>query len=338
MKLLTPLACLLIPLAASASPISALAATAAKASNYAVTQHYPLGGTGGWDYLSIDAAAHHLFIARDDRVMVVDTQSGKLLTEISGMQHAHGVALAPGKHRGYVSNGRGNNVSVLDLDTLKSIGNLAISGQNPDAILYDNATDHLLTMNGRSNNISVIDPVAGKEIATIALPGKPEFAASDDKGNVFINIEDKNQIVHIDTHSNKLLHTWALSSCDSPSGLAFDSATQRLFSVCDNQKMAVTDASNGHQVALLNIGKGPDAVTFDPQSKLIFSSNGEGSISIVREDDADHYTLLSTLPTQKSARTMALDTTTHKLFLVAAKDAPRGTPVADFTLLVAEQH
>jgi YVTN family beta-propeller protein len=328
----------MIPLAASAAPANTSPAASASAAHYAITQHYPLGGVGGWDYLSIDSAAHHLFIARDDRVMVVDTQSGKLLTEISGMQHAHGVALATGKHRGYVSNGKGNNVTVIDLDTLKSIGNLAISGQNPDAILYDNASDHLLTMNGHSNNISVIDPAAGKEITTIALPGKPEFAVSDDKGNVFINIEDKNQIVHIDTHANKLLHTWPLTSCDSPSGLAFDTATQRLFSVCDNQKMTVTDATNGHQVAVVSIGKGPDAVTFDPQTKLIFSSNGEGNLSIVHEDDADHYAVLATLPTQKSARTMALDTATHKLFLVAANAAPRGTPVSGFTLLVAEQH
>ncbi|RDD80610.1 YncE family protein [Dyella tabacisoli] len=328
---------MLISLAASASPASTHSG-AAENSNYAVQQHYPLGGTGGWDYLSLDPASHHLFIARDDRVMVVDTQSGKLLTEISGMQHAHGVALAPGKHRGYVSNGHGNNVSVIDLDTLKSLSNIAISGQNPDAIIYDSASDHVLAMNGRSNNISVIDPTAGKEIATIALPGKPEFAVSDGKGNVFINIEDKNQIVHIDTHANKLLHAWPLTACDSPSGLAFDAASQRLFSVCDNQKMAVTDASNGRQVAQIAIGKGPDAVAFDPQTKLIFSSNGEGSLSVVREDDADHYTALADVATQKSARTLSLDPTTHQLFLVASDPAPRGTPVSGFTLLVAGRH
>jgi len=304
------------------------------AATYAVQQRHLLGGSGGWDYLSLDPAAHHLFIARNDRVMVVDTRSGKLLTEIPGMNHAHGVALALARHRGYVSNGQGNSVGVIDLDSLKLLGSIPVSGKNPDAIVFDPASGHVLTMNGHSDSASVIDPAAGKEVATIALPGRPEFAVSDGHGHVFANLEDKNELVQLDTKTDKVENVWSLAPCDSPSGLAYDAASRRLFSVCDNNLMVVTNADNGHQVARVTIGKGPDAAAFDAQTRLVYSSNHDGTLTIVHEDDADHYSVLANVVTQPGARTLALDPSTHLAYLVTADPAPRGAPVNGFTLLV----
>jgi YVTN family beta-propeller protein len=328
---------LLLPAAVLASwPINPAAASEAQpyAATYAVQQRHLLGGSGGWDYLSIDPVAHHLFIARNDRVMVVDTGSGKLLTEIPGMSHAHGVALAPTQHRGYVSNGQGNSVSVIDLESLKTLRNIPVSGQDPDSIVFDPATGHVLTMNGHSNTISVIDPAAGKEVATIALPGRPEFAAVDGRGHVFVNLEDKGELVRLDTKTDKVENVWSLAPCDSPSGLAYDAASARLFSVCDNNLMIVTDAGNGHQVAKVAIGKGPDAAAFDAQTQLVYSSNHDGTLTIVHEDDADHYTVLANVATQQGARTLAQDPGTHLAYLVAADATPKGAPVNGFTLLV----
>jgi YVTN family beta-propeller protein len=312
----------------------AMAVTPAAMPAYAVTAHHALGGLGGWDYLSLDPATHHLFIARDDRVMVVDTASGKLLAEIPGMEHAHGVALMPAQHRGYVSNGHGDNISVIDTDAFKVVGHIAVSGKDPDAIIVDPASGHVLAMNGHSNNISVIDTVAGKELATIAVPSNPEFAVSDGKGNLWVNLEDSGQLAHIDLQTNKLLQTWSLAPCEGPTGLAFDASTQRLFSVCANGVMIVTDAKSGRQVAKLTIGKRPDAVAWDAARKLVLSSNGEGTLSVVQQLDADHYTVAATVPTLKSARTLALDQDSHEVFLVGAQKVAKGTPVEGFEMLV----
>ncbi|MFC5582705.1 YncE family protein [Rhodanobacter terrae] len=304
---------------------------------YAVTAQHALGGVGGWDYLSLDPAAHHLFIARDDRVMVVDTTSGKLLAEIPGMQHAHGVALIPMGHRGYVSNGHGDNITVIDTDTFKVTGHIAVSGKDPDAIIVDAASGHVLAMNGHSNNISVIDPVAGRELTTIALPSNPEFAVSDGKGNLWVNLEDSAQLAHIDLNTNKLLQTWSLAPCEGPTGLAFDAGMQRLFSVCANGMLIVTDATNGHHVAEIAIGKRPDAVAWDAERKLVLSSNGEGTLSVVQQyaqHGKERYRVAATVPTLKSARTLALDADTHEVFLVGAQKAGKGMPVEGFEVLV----
>jgi len=319
----------------------AAAAPAIAASNnlpYTVAKHYPLGGAGGWDYLSFDAATHHLFIARDDRVMVVDTDSGKLAAEIPGMQHAHGVALLPAKFQAFVSNGHGDNVTVVDTQRLKVTGHIAISGKDPDAIVFDDASGHLLTMNGHSNNISVIDVEAGKELATIAVPGRPEFAVADGKGQLFLNLEDKNQLAQVDLTAKKVLNVWSLGPCDGPTGLAFDAAHQRLFSVCANGWMIVTDAKDGHQVAKLPISQDPDAVVFDAQRRVVLSSGGQGALSVVAQDDADHYRVIGSLPTQKGARTLALDPQSHAVYLVAANAGGKGKPVDGFGVLVVAPH
>ncbi|MFK2874585.1 YncE family protein [Dyella lipolytica] len=314
--------------------LSAPVTASAPAATYKVTQQYALGGVGGWDYLTLHVPAHQLFIARDNRVMVVDTTSGKLVQEIPGMQHAHGVALVPDLHRAYVSNGHGNDISVVDLDTLKVTGKIAVSGKDPDAIIYDRASEHVLAMNGDSNSISVIDPTSAKEITTIALAGNPEFAAGDGAGNVYVNLEDKGELAHIDSHANTVRDTWSLAPCEGPTGLALDSAHKRLFSVCANGWLIVTDATDGHQVAKVAVNKEPDAVAYDPQTQTIFSPSREGVLNVIHQDDADHYTAVATVPTMKSARTLALDPTTHTLYLVGAKTAERGKPVNGFTLLV----
>jgi len=325
-----PLASLLFLVAGSAAAATAFAA----APQYTVLQRHPLGGSGGWDYVTIDPAAHHLLIARNDRVMVVDTRDGKLVGEIPGMQHIHGIALVQKLRHGYVSDGAANSVHVTDLDSLKNLRDIPIHGQGPDAIVFDPASGHVLTMNGHSGDASVIDPASDKAIAEIALPGRPEFAVSDGRGHVFANLEDKSELARIDTRTNKVDAVWKLAPCDSPSGLAIDTKSHRLFSVCDNQLMAVTDADNGHQVATVAIGKGPDAARFDPATRLVYSSNHDGTLTIVHEDDADHYSVVANVPTQVGARTMALDQATHRIWLVAAAPAPRRAPVKDFTALV----
>lgn len=323
----------------AAAVVSTVATSAfAAAPAYSVLHRYPLGGSGGWDYITIDAPTHHLLIARNDRVMVADTRDGKLVGSIPGMQHIHGIALVPKLRRGYVSDGGANAVHVIDLDTLKTVHTIAIDGQRPDAIVYDPASHHVLTMNGGSDNASVIDPATSKAVADIALPGRPEYAVSDGHGHVYANIEDKSELARINTATNKVDAVWKLAPCESPSGLAIDVAAHRLFSVCDNRLMVVTDADNGHQVANVPIGKGPDAARFDPATHMVYSSNHDGTLTVVHADDADHYRVVANVPTQVGARTMALDRATHDIWLVTAAPAPRGAPVHDFTALVVGAH
>jgi DNA-binding beta-propeller fold protein YncE len=305
-----------------------------------------LGGDGGWDYLSVDAQRHHLFVSRGDRVLVVDVAQAKPVGTVADTQGVHGIAVAQDLRRGFTSNGKAASVTAFDLDTLKTVATINGTGLNPDAIVYDGASQHVLTFNGKSHSASVIDPGRNAVIATIALPGKPEFAVSDGAGHVYVNIEDKSELVQIDSARNTVLNTWPLAPCESPSGLAIDRAHRRLFSVCDNQKMAVLDADSGHLVATLPIGDGPDAVVFDDAASMVYSANGEsGTITAIHEDDADHYTVKDTIATQVSARTLALDPSSHRLYLSAAtfggaKQA-NGRPSVlpgSFTVLVVGRH
>jgi YVTN family beta-propeller protein len=287
-------------------------------SPYVLQRQFVLGGPGGWDYLTVDSAAGRVFISRADRVLVMNTQDGSVMT-IADTQGVHGIALAPDLGKGFTSNGRADTVTVFDLKTLAMLSTIAVSGHNPDAILYDKSSGHVYTFNGRSQDISVIDPVKGSVIATLPAGGKPEFAATDMAGRIFFNVEDTSQLGVIDSSMTKRTDTWPLKNCEEPSGLAFDVAHKRLFSVCGNGVLVVTDASSGRHVAEVPIGKGPDAAAFDAGRKLIFSSNGQdGTLTVIHEDDPDHYSVVATVATQKSARTMALDATTHKVYLVAA--------------------
>ncbi len=298
---------------------SSHAFAAPQAAPFKVISQLPLGGTGGWDYLSFDEQHRHLFVTRGDRVEVVDVDQHKRIGTIPGTQGVHGVALDPSSHRGYTSNGQSASVTVFDLDTLAVVATIKGTGEKPDAITYDAASKHVFTFNGKGKSFSVIDPASNTVIATVPLSGKPEFAVTDGAGHIYVNNEDTAELIKIDTATNKVADSWKLGSCESPSGLAIDRKHHRLFSVCDNQQMVVSDAETGKVVASVAIGEGPDAVVFDDATGMVYSSNGEsGTITAVHQDDADHYTVAATIPTQPSARTLALDAKLHRLYLSAA--------------------
>jgi len=292
------------------------------AGEYKVLHRTAIGGPGRWDYLSVDSESQRLFISRADRVMVLSLAEGKVVGEIPGTDGVHGIALVPSLHRGYTSNGRGDSVTVFDLDSLKVVDTFKVHGHNPDAILYDPASRHVFTFNGRSKDASVLDPSTGKEVTTLALGGKPEFAVADGKGHVFVNIEDTAELVSIDTGKNHVLQRWPLAHCEEPSGLALDLQRQRAFSTCQNGTLAVTDTQTGKAIASVPIGKGPDGAAFDAERGLVFSSNGEdGTFTLIHADSADQYRVVATVPTQKSARTVVLDAGNHRLYTVAAEFA-----------------
>ncbi len=287
---------------------------------YKVLDHWKIGGIGGWDYLLADPAAHLLYLTHGPRVEVVDTSTGKAVGAITGMKGTHGIALNPDGKVGYVSDGGGNAVVVFDRTTFATLATVP-AGTNPDGIAYEPVTKSVWAFNGRSKNVSVVDAGSRTVVATIDLPGKPEFPQADGKGNVFVNIEDKNVVVKLDASSRKLVETYPLSSCDSPSGLAYDAGHQRLFAVCEGKKMAVLDTATGKQLATASIGDGPDAAGYDEKDQLAFSSNGDGSLSVV--DAAHGYKTTEMLPTQQGARTMAYDSGTDRVYLVAAQFGPR---------------
>ena len=314
---------------------------------YSIIHRWTLTGAGGWDYLTLDPARHRLFIARDTRVEVVATDTGAVVGRILNTDGVHGVALASDLKRGFTSNGRANSVTEFDYETLAPLRTVPVSGSNPDAILYDGEHGHLFTFNGRSKDVTVLDATSLKVVATIGMPDKPEFAVQDGHGHIFVNIEsDAGQMVVIDAGKLAVASTWALPGCASPSGLALDAVHHRLFSVCDGNVMAVTDSVSGKPVARVRIGDGPDAAGYWPARGLVFSSNGEGSLTIV-QGAGDVYSVLSTLATQRGARTMAVDSQTGLVYLATSSYGPapaatpehphpRPVPLPDtFTVLVA---
>jgi DNA-binding beta-propeller fold protein YncE len=321
------------------------AAAFAPAGQYEVKQKYVLGGDGGWDYLTYDSAGKRLFISRGTHVMVVDTAKGTVVGDVPNTPGVHGIALAQDLGKGFTSNGRENSVTVFDLKTLKETARIKIEGENPDAILYEPTTQRIFTFNGRSKNATVIDAAKGTVVGNIPLDGKPEFAAADGKGVVFVNIEDKNEITSIDAKKAAVIKSWPLTGCDEPSGLAMDVKNRRLFSGCGNRVMAVTNADTGKVVSTIPIGQGVDANAFDADNQLAFSSNGEGTLTVAHEDSADKYSVVENATTQRGARTMALNTDTHEALLVTAEieeappakegERPRRTmKPGTFTLLV----
>jgi YVTN family beta-propeller protein len=291
---------------------------------YRVVTQWKIGGEGGWDYLTADPAAHRLYITHGPRVEVIDTDSGKSVGAITGLQGTHGVALdAAGKY-GYISDGRANAVVVFDRSTLAKVASIP-AGTNPDGIAYEPVTKTVWAFNGRSNNVTVIDTKSQTVIATIPLPGRPEFPVADGKGNVYDNIESKNEIVRLDAATKKVTAEWPV--CDSPSGLAIDTYARHLFSVCDGKKMAVVDANSGKVLATPEIGEGPDAAGFDAKDKLAFSSNGDGTLTVV-DAGKSSFPVVQNLTTQKGARTMAFDSANGRVYLATAEFGPRPAPTA----------
>ena len=312
---------------------------------YSIQGKWAVGGEGGWDYLLADSAAHRLYVTHGPRVEVLDLNTGKPVGAITGLKGTHGVALDDAGKFGYISDGGAGVVVVFDRSSLQTVASIP-AGTNPDGILFEPTTKTVWAFNGRSKDVTVIDTGTRKVVATVPLPGKPEFPTADGKGNVFDNIEDKNEIVRLDAKEPKITATWPLGGCESPSGMAIDRAGHRLFSVCDGKKMAVVDFNSGKVLATPEIGNGPDAAGYDPKSKLAFSSNGDGTLTVV-DAGSSSYKVLQSLQTEPRARTMALDASTGKVYLVTAKlgtapaataENPRPRPPVlpnSFTVLVA---
>jgi DNA-binding beta-propeller fold protein YncE len=294
-----------------------------------VIKSYKLGGDGGWDYLTVDPGSHHLFISRSTHVMVIDADSGKPIGDIPDTPGVHGIALANDLGRGFTSNGREGTVSIFDLKTLKPISKVQGVGDNPDAILFDPATRRVFTFNGRSHNSTAIDAASGNIVGKIELGGKPEFGVSTGEGELFVNIEDKSELLALDPKELRVKSRWPLAPCESPSGLAMDKKNRRLFVGCDNKMMAVVNADTGKVISTLPIGDGVDADRFDPDNKLAFASCGEGVLTVVKEDSSDKFSVVQNVKTERGARTMELDPKTHEIYLVTAKFGPPPAATAE---------
>ena len=286
---------------------------------YEQTAKWTLGGEGGWDYLTLDPAGNRLFIAHSTTILVIDLGTGKQVGEIPA-NGAHGIALVPEKHLGFSTNGRAGTVTVFDSETLKPQSEIK-AGENPDAIMYDSHSGKVIVMNGRSKDLMAIDPATLKVVATIPLGGKLEFAAAD-AGHVYVNVEDTGEIASIDSKTWKLSQRWKLNGCEEPSGLALDDKLGHLFAVCGNKQMVIVDTRTGKQIASVPTGGGTDAAAFDPDKKLAFASNGEGTLTVVRRAKGGKYEVAGNVATARGARTMALDPKSHKIYLATAEFGP----------------
>jgi YVTN family beta-propeller protein len=307
--------------------IPLLAQTKAPAS-YHVVNRFKLGGEGGWDYLTFDAKGGRLFISRSTHVMVVDAEKGTVLGDIPGTEGVHGVALVEELGKGYTSNGRTSSVTVFDLKTLKVLKQIPV-GKNPDAIIYDPASKRVFTMNGASSDATAIDVKTDTTVGTIPLDGRPESAVSDERGHVFVNLEDKSAVVEFDPVKLSVLARWPIAPGEEPSGLAIDRKHARLFSTGANKTLVILDAATGKVVSTLPIGGGVDGAVFDPETGLAFSSNGDGTLTVIREDSPDKFTVVENVTTQRGARTLALDTKTHRVYLVTAEFGPPPAPTPE---------
>lgn len=323
---------------------SILACSATAGADYAVKQKFVIGGEGGWDYLTYDAMADRLFVSRGTHVQVIDPARGAVLADIPDTLGVHGIALADDLGKGFISNGRDNSITVFELKTLRILTKIKTeAGENPDFIAYDSVSKRVFAFNGRSHNASVIDATDLKVLATIPLDGKPESAVTDGTGALFVNIEDRDEITKLDAGKAAAVATWPIPGCHQPAALAIDREKRRLFSGCQNKRLVVVDANSGRDVATLPIGAGVDAAAFDPNTKLAFSSQDDGTLTIVKEVAPGAYGVVQTVITQLGARTLALNPKNHDLYLVTAEfempaadqARPRRTVKAStFTLLV----
>ena len=281
-----------------------------------------IGGEGGWDFLEVDAANHRLYVARSTRVIVVDLETEKVVGEITDTPGVHGIAFVPDVGRGFTSNGGNSSVTVFDTKSLKTLGNVKAHGR-PDIIYFEPVSRRVFTFNHGTNDTTAINPDEMKAIGTLPLGGVPELAVSDDKGHVFVNLEDTSEIVEFDARTLKVLNRFPLAPGEEPTGLAFDPKQRKLFSTCANRKLVVADADSGKVVQTLEIGPGPDGCIFDAETGLVFCpSGGDGTLAVIREVSPGRYEVAKTIKTQVSAKTIALDPKTHRLYLAAATPAP----------------
>jgi YVTN family beta-propeller protein len=293
------------------------------AQSYVLDKTIALTGDAGYDYVSIDMANNRLYAAHGTMVNVIDLNTEQQIGVIGDMKGVHGIAIVHKSNRGFISDGKANAVVAFDLTTLKTIATIPVDAKGPDGIIYDPYSDRVFCINGDSNNSSVIDPNTLKQVGTVDLGGAPEFAVSDGKGRIYNNLEDKSSLNVIDTKSLKVINNYSLAPCGGPTGIALDDADNRIFSVCrQNKGMSVIDAGTGKVITTLPIGGGVDAVAYDPETKLIFCSCGDGTTTIIKQQSADEYSVIQTLKTPVRAKTMALDTKTHKIYLSVAEFEP----------------
>jgi DNA-binding beta-propeller fold protein YncE len=325
-------------------PLILLAATLpAQAPSYHVTHTYTLGGEGSWDYVVPDPPNHRVFIARQDRVMVVDENNGKLLGEVTGIQGAHGTAVAESTGHGFATSGNDQSVVMFDLKTYKALGRIP-AAEDADAIVYDPPSNRVFTLNGDAHSSTVIDPKEGKLITNIPLGGKPEHGASAGDGKVYANLTDTNEVVEIDAKTATVKRRWPTAPCKQPVSMAIDTAHHRLFSGCRSGVMAVSDYQAGKVLATLPIGSGVDGAGYDPASGDAFASNADGTLTVIHQDTPDQYRVVQTLQTPQASRNMGLNPTNHRVFVVSAKFGPvpqgaRRGPVlpGTFALMVIEK-
>ncbi len=300
-----------------------------KSPGYKLVNKFHIEGDGGWDYLNVDETTGRIFISHGTVVQVIDEKDGKLLGTIPDTKGVHGIAIANDLNKAFISNGRDSSVTIIDLKSLEFITKVPVTGQNPDAILYDPFSHNVFVYNGRTANATVIDGVANKVVATIKLDGKPENSVSDGKGKVYVNIEDKSEISVINSTTNKVENTWSIAPGEEASGMALDNENHRLFTVCSNKLMVVLDALSGKVIASLPIGDGSDGAAFDPALKRAYSSNGEGTLTVVQEVTPDEFIVLETIPTLRGARTITLDKKTHHIFMSTAEYMPADPSAGD---------
>jgi hypothetical protein len=311
----------------AASPFPA-APQSAGGSGYHLIKKVKLGGTGGWDYLEVDPATHRLFISRGTHVIVVDPEQGKIVGDIPDTQGVHGIALADEFNKGFTTNGKTADSTIFDLAALKVLGT-AKADKDADAVIYDPFSKRVFSMNGDANTATAIDAASGKTVSTFALGGGPEFAASDGKGKIFVNLEDKSSLVKFDAKTLEIENTWPLAPCESPSGLAIDAANEILVVGCHNKLMTFVDGHTGKVLGTVPIGQGVDANRFDPGTGYAFASCGDGTLTIAHEDSATKFSVVETVPTQRGARTMAIDYATHVVYLVSADYGPAPAATAE---------
>jgi len=315
----------------------------AQSLSYRITHTYLLGGDGRWDYVVPDPPNHRLFIARQDRLMVVDEDTGKILGEVTGIDGAHGTAVAPATGHGFATSGNDQSVVMFDLKTFAVLGHIP-AAEDADAIVYDSASNRVFTFNGDAHSSTVIDPAAGKGITNIPLGGKPEYGASAGDGKVYANLTDTSEVVEIDAKAATVVRRWSTAPCKQPVSMAIDTAHHRLFSGCRSGVMAISDYQAGKVVATIPIGKGVDGAGYDAASGNAFASCADGTLTVIHQDSPDNYHVLETMKTEEGSRNMGLDPTTHRIYIVGAKFGPapsgRGRPPVlpgTFSLMVIEQ-
>jgi len=295
--------------------------SAATAADYRLLTRLTLGGEGFWDYLAIDQQARRLYISRWSHVMVVDADSYQVVGDIPGIQGVHGIAIAPEFGRGFITEEDANQITIFDLRTLRKIAT-ARTGNGPDGSIYDSFSKRVFVFSG-DGKVTAVNAATGEVARSAELGGSPEFAAADGRGHIYNNLEDKNEVVQIDSRTLQVLNRWSLAPGESPSGMAIDTMHHRLFVGCRNRKLVVMNSDNGKVVTTVPVGDGVDANRFDPGTKIVFSSNGDGTLTVIHEDSADVYSIIANVPTQRGARTMELDNETHRVYLVTAQLGPQ---------------